>query len=71
MDKRRVSRFSVGIVSPRVPKNFVGEVPCVLEMFWYQKVLGNRGNTMLSIFFSHSAEKVRSGTILRFKNFLV
>ena len=57
MDKKGVSRFSVGVFCPKPPKNIVGEPFCASEMFWYQKSMDNRGITILSIFFvSHRQE---------------
>ena len=61
-----------------VPKNFVGEPFCVSEKFWYRKTLwirGGRWREGVSRFsvenLSRSTEKIRRGTLLCFRKFLV
>ena len=66
-----------------VPKSFVGELFCVSQNFWYRKNFWIRGGggeegeeggvSRFSVknFLSHSAEKVRRGTLLCFTKFMV
>ena len=52
-----MSRFSVEVFLSQVAENIVGEPFCVSEMFWYQKFLDNRGNTILPNFFVSHRQK--------------
>ena len=52
-----MSRFSVEVFLSQVAQNIVGEPFCVSEMFRYQKVLDNRGITILPIFFVSHRQK--------------
>ena len=68
MDKRAmgVSRFSVEIFCLTVPKKFVGEpysvsLIRVSKSFMLQRVMSRFS---VEIFLSHSAEKIRRGTLL-------
>ena len=68
MDKRAmgVSRFSVEIFCLTVPKKFVGEpysvsLIRVSKSFMLQRVMSRFS---VEIFLSHSAEKIRSGSLL-------
>ena len=57
-----------------VSENFVGELFCVSEELWYRKFLGTRegaGITISRQLFSHSAEKIRRGTLRCFREVLV
>ena len=56
-----------------VPKNFVGEPFCASKKFWYRKVLciGGGHHGLVENFLSHRTEKLRKGSLLCFRNFLV
>ena len=57
-----------------VPKNFVGEHFCVSKKFWYRKFSSKGGGsfTVSSKFFHLTGpKKLRQGTILCFRKFLV
>ena len=61
----------VSIFCLTVPENFGEEHFCVALMFWYQIFMDNRGIRILSIVLSHSALKLRGGTLMCFRNVLV
>ena len=72
IDKRRGITFFRRKFCPTVPKNFVGGTLVFQKCSGIENFLDNRGITILSKFFlSHSAEKIREGTLLCFRKFLV
>ena len=74
MDKwgeERLSRFQSDVFSLSLPKKFVEKPFCVLETFWYRKMLGIREGRVsrfsVQTVLSHSTKKLRRRTLLCFR----